>query len=119
MQALRDIVQELDPDHGYVWDETLADWVETGPVQGPQGVQGPAGAAGPAGPAGPTVVSADEDNAAVLGTDGFIYTPEGLKYSFSVTAPTEAKSGDRWTDANSGLTYTFVDDGNSSQWVEF
>jgi hypothetical protein len=53
---------------------------DTGP-EGPQGVpgaDGPAGAdgaAGPVGPAGPTAVSADADNASVLGTDGFIYTP--------------------------------------------
>jgi hypothetical protein len=40
MQALRDIVQELDPDHGYVWDETLGDWVED--TWGPEAVAMPA-----------------------------------------------------------------------------
>ncbi len=152
------IVQELDPDHGYVYDEALGDWVDAGPVQGPQGVQGSQGLQGDpgeagvdgksayelavdggfvgteaewiaslqgadgemgtVGPEGPTVVSADAGNASVLGTDGFIYTPEGNKYSFSTTAPADPLAGDHWTDANSGRTYTFVDDGNSSQWVE-
>lgn len=59
--------------------------------QGPQGVPGPQGPAGqtgqtgpagaagpqgPQGPAGPTVVSADANNAATLGSDGRVYVPQ-------------------------------------------
>lgn len=42
---------------------------------GPAGAQGEPGIQGPVGPAGPTVVSADADNAATLGSDGFLFVP--------------------------------------------
>jgi len=46
--------------------------------QGPAGPEGPAGADGADGAPGPTAVSADANNASVLGTDGLIYTPSLL-----------------------------------------
>lgn len=39
-------------------------------------------------------------------------------YTVSSTAPTSPANGDRWFDTNSGIEYTYVNDGNSSQWVE-
>lgn len=42
----------------------------------------------------------------------------GGTFTFSATAPVSPTAGDRWTDSNSGITYTYVNDGNSSQWVE-
>ncbi len=46
------VVQSPTPAHGFVWDATTSKWVDSGPVQGPQGVTGPAGPAGSTGPAG-------------------------------------------------------------------
>ncbi len=63
------VVSTPEPAHGFVWDDTTAGWVDSGPVQGPQGIQGIQG------PAGPTAVSADAGNASRLGVDGLIYTP--------------------------------------------
>jgi|694.fasta_scaffold16622_19 hypothetical protein len=45
-------VAEPAPAHGFVWDEDAYDWVDAGPVQGPQGVAGPQGVQGPAGEPG-------------------------------------------------------------------
>lgn len=42
----------------------------------------------------------------------------GGAYTYSATAPTSPSAGDRWTDSNSGISYEYVNDGNSSQWVE-
>jgi hypothetical protein len=63
------------PAESYVWDEPTQDWIYAGYIQGVQGVPGPQGNPGRDGAEGPTVVSADARNTAVLGTDGFIYTP--------------------------------------------
>lgn len=52
----------------------------TGPA-GADGAIGVDGATGPTGPPGPTVVSADADNVAILGTDGFIYVPSTTQAS--------------------------------------
>lgn len=77
------VVSTPEPAHGFVWDADLGAWVNSGPVQGPQGIQGPQGVQGPqgpqgitgdVGPAGPTAVSSDPDNISQLGSDGLIYT---------------------------------------------
>lgn len=39
-------------------------------------------------------------------------------YTFSSAAPSTPSAGDRWTDADDGITYEYVNDGDSSQWVE-
>jgi hypothetical protein len=90
------VVSEPSPAHGFVWDADTSAWVDAGPVQGPPGVDGrdgvdgapstvpgPPGAdgkdgadstvPGPKGDPGPTVVSTDANNAATLGSDGFLY----------------------------------------------
>lgn len=42
----------------------------------------------------------------------------GGTFTYSTTAPSTPAAGDRWVDANSGIEYTYINDGNSSQWVE-
>jgi Collagen triple helix repeat (20 copies) len=37
---------------GWAWSESSTQWVDIGPIQGPQGATGPTGAQGPIGPAG-------------------------------------------------------------------
>lgn len=43
----------------------------------------------------------------------------GVQYTFGATAPANPTAGDEWTDSTTGVTYKYVNDGNSSQWVEF
>jgi len=45
-------------------------------------------------------------------------TASGGGFTISDTAPTDPEDGDRWLDSTSGIEYTWVDDGSSSQWVE-
>lgn len=40
-------------------------------------------------------------------------------YTFSATAPSSPAVGDRWVSSTEGVLYTYVDDGSSSQWVDF
>lgn len=51
------------------------------------------------------------------------YTPAGggggIAFSFSSTAPVSPNPGDHWVDATSGIEYQWLNDGTSSQWVEF
>lgn len=37
---------------------------------------------------------------------------------FSPTPPSDPQPGFEWTDSNSGIKYTYLNDGDSSQWVE-
>jgi hypothetical protein len=70
----------------WVWSDTAAAFENAGPIVGPTGPQGEAGADGAVGPegpqgvAGPTTVSADADNTAKLGTDGFLYVGKPTGY---------------------------------------
>lgn len=38
--------------------------------------------------------------------------------TFSATAPTTPANGDVWINSDTGIKYTYVNDGTSSQWVE-
>ncbi len=42
----------------------------------------------------------------------------GGSYTESSTAPSSPSSGDEWLDTSSGILYTYVNDGNSTAWVE-
>jgi hypothetical protein len=42
----------------------------------------------------------------------------GQTYTFSSTAPSSPAAGDEWLDSSSGTLFTYVNDGNSSAWVE-
>lgn len=80
-------------------------WVEINNQTGPQGSQGPQGYQGPQGVQGPQ---------GFQGSTG----PIGYNYTYSATAPSSPVVGDRWVDSNSGIEYTYISDGDSSQWVE-
>ena len=66
---------DTNPAESYIWDETTADWIYGGKIQGPQGVPGKDGrdgadstVPGPAGPAGPA--GADSTVPGPAGADG-------------------------------------------------
>jgi len=40
------------------------------------------------------------------------------RISFRSTIPPEAKVGDTWVNTNTGRFYTFLNDGDTEQWVE-
>lgn len=42
----------------------------------------------------------------------------GVTFTTGTSAPASPQTGDEWLDTNSGIKYTYVDDGTSSQWVE-
>jgi hypothetical protein len=56
--------------------------------------------------------------ATIVNADGTGGGGGGGAFTFSTTAPTSPVTGDRWTDSNSGIQYTYVNDGSSSQWAE-
>ena len=45
-------------------------------------------------------------------------TGGGNNYTVSTTAPSSPGVGDFWFNLNEGVQYTWIDDGNSSQWIE-
>jgi hypothetical protein len=42
----------------------------------------------------------------------------GVTFTTGTSAPASPQSGDEWLDTNSGIKYTYFNDGTSSQWVE-
>ena len=42
----------------------------------------------------------------------------GISYTISSSAPASPTSGDMWFDVDDAIQYTYIDDGNSSQWIE-
>jgi len=44
--------------------------------------------------------------------------PGGLLYFVQSSTPTAIQSGDRWFDTNTGIEVVWIDDGDSSQWVQ-
>ena len=45
-------------------------------------------------------------------------TQNGLNYYVSGSTPTAIQSGDRWFNTNTGLEVVWIDDGDSSQWIQ-
>jgi hypothetical protein len=45
-------------------------------------------------------------------------TGGGTTFTSSGSAPSSPSAGDEWLDTDNGILYTYVNDGNSSQWVE-
>lgn len=43
----------------------------------------------------------------------------GGGFTYASAAPVGPAIGDRWVDSDIGVLYVFVNDGTSSQWVEF
>ena len=42
----------------------------------------------------------------------------GTTFTYSSSAPGSPSAGNEWLDSTSGILYTYVNDGNSSAWVE-
>jgi len=42
----------------------------------------------------------------------------GTTFTYSSSAPVSPSAGDEWLDSTSGILYTYINDGNSSAWVE-
>lgn len=42
----------------------------------------------------------------------------GQTYTYSSSAPGSPTAGDEWLDSDTGILYTYVNDGNTSAWVE-
>ena len=42
----------------------------------------------------------------------------GGAFTFSTTAPVSPNVGDTWFKSDAGVKFTYLNDGNSSQWVE-
>lgn len=43
----------------------------------------------------------------------------GVQYTFGSSAPASPAEGDEWTDSDTGVTYKWINDGTTTQWVEF
>jgi hypothetical protein len=53
------------------------------------------------------------------GTQGVQGTVGAGLYTYSATAPSTPSAGDRWVDSDTGILYTYVNDGDSSAWIDF
>lgn len=42
----------------------------------------------------------------------------GISYTVSSTAPSSPSNGDMWFDLNTAIQFSWIDDGNSAQWIE-
>jgi hypothetical protein len=106
-------------EYTYVNDGNSFQWVELS-ASGFVGAQGPVGPTGPAG-AGFQGVQGIQGSLGIQGPQGLgaqgIQGPNAA-IAFGPVPPTYPNIGDRWVDSNSGSEYTWVDDGNSQQWVE-
>jgi hypothetical protein len=43
----------------------------------------------------------------------------GASFYFQTGAPTTPAAGDQWIDSSAGIQYEYINDGNTSQWVEW
>ena len=72
-----------------------------------------------------TLPATDGSNGQVLSTNGSAVLSwatagggGGTTFTYSSSAPGSPSAGDEWLDSTSGILYTYVNDGNSSAWVE-
>ena len=75
-----------------------------------------------------TYSNGTEQNGYALLTDGTGYaywgpvsgasSSSGLTYFVSSSTPTATQSGDRWFNTDTGIELVWVDDGDSSQWIQ-
>ena len=70
-----------------------------------------------------TYSNGTEQNGYALLTDGTGYSywgavSSGLTYFVTSSTPTATQSGDRWFNTNTGVELVWIDDGDSSQWVQ-
>jgi hypothetical protein len=50
--------------------------------------------------------------------DGTTQASAPLKFTYNVNPPSGATMGDRWMDSDNGIEYVYINDGNSSQWIQ-
>lgn len=94
--------------------------------QGPEGPDGPQGSQGPAGPPGPTGDPGSEGPAGPEGPEGEKgdtgatgpIGPSGVAIAISDTQPGMVVS-QLWWESDTGNSYLWYNDGNTSQWVQF
>lgn len=72
--------------HGWAWSEVADQWIDIGPIQGPQGITGPAGPAGPTGPTGPQGATGPAGPQGATGDAG----PQGPTGATGLTGPAGA-----------------------------
>ena len=74
-------------------------------AQGATGTQGVQGAIG-AGPQG------------AQGFQGVAGSGGGGGFTSGATTPTSPSNGDEWFDTTTGILFKYINDGNSSQWIQ-
>lgn len=117
----------------YTWinDGNNQTWVEVSAsgFSGAQGIAGTPGAQGIQGPAGTMQGTQGLQGAQGFGAQGLqgiagsaqgIQGPQGSNalITFDVVPPISPSVGDRWIDSNSGIEYTYLNDGTNQTWVE-
>jgi hypothetical protein len=65
-----------------------------------------------------SIVKTGGTSSQYLLADGTVTTSAGIKNTYSATAPTSPTAGDMWVDTSDGTSYTYINDGDSNQWVE-
>lgn len=71
-----------------------------------------------------TLPSSDGTSGNVLSTNGsgnlswIAASSGGSSVTTSATAPASPTAGNQWYDTNTGIIYTYINDGTSSQWVQ-
>lgn len=98
---------------GRTWYWNGVSWKAVGTAQGVAGIQGNQGLQGTQGLLG---IQGDLGFQGIQGIQG--NQGPNAAISFGSTPPVSPSIGDRWVDSNSGIEYTFVDDGTNSTWVE-
>ena len=113
-------------DKNWEWNGELWRIKTTGAV-GPQGNQGRQGIAGTNGTNGAQGNQGFQGIAGSNGTNGTqgnqgrqgAQGPSGAPdLTYSGTKPSTPDAGDMWFDSDNGVFYVYLNDGNSSQWVE-
>ena len=110
-------------DKSWEWNGELWRIKTTGAV-GPQGNQGFAGSTGVAGVNGSQGNQGRQGVAGVNGSQGNqgrqgAQGPSGpVDITYSGTKPSSPDVGDMWFDSDNGVFYIYLNDGNSSQWIE-
>lgn len=81
------------------------------------GFVGSAGELGYTGSAGEGYTGS-QGNVGYTGSEGYTGSQGESSFTWGVTPPVNPEIGDRWYDTNEGVLLTYLDDGDSQQWVE-
>ena len=90
------------------WDAGTSKWVNTGALPPPNW-----------GVIGGTLSDQTDLQTELDGKSNITHTHDGIKFTYGATFPTVGNTpGDRFVYTTTGKEYTWVDDGDSEQWVE-